>query len=540
MKKPISKHMLKLITALLIAAIAAALQAIMSLNVMSLIDTALSGNYTIFYSTACKVVLIVAMYLPVKLLATYSKAKYKASAAAGYKADFLQHLADKSLAELNSENSSKYVSAMTNDMNIVEANYYEALYELCYNIIFLTATLVIFCYINAAVMLMGLAISVLSLVIPLLLSKKLKTYQASQIKIYEKYTKRVREALSSFLIIRMSGLKCRVLSEFAAENDRLQEKSYAMERLYSMTAAVQYFISNMSMVIILAAVAFMSLNGYATAGGIIVIANNLDNILNTLVLIAEWLPKLLSVKPVITRIDDAAKFSADTNEYIKLSHFHKNIVLDHVTFSYDDNAVLNDLNLTFNCSKKYLILGRSGSGKSTLVKLLRKYYAPQKGSVLIDGTNLSYILKESYFSLISVMEQNVFLFDDTIYNNITLFQPYDSTEVQHAINKAHLNDFIDKLPLGLDTAVVDNGKNISGGEKSRIAIARAILSKAPILILDEAFSSLDSVTAKEIETELLNLNDVLIINVSHVTFKETKSKYDGIFYLKDGNLAKIK
>jgi ATP-binding cassette, subfamily B, bacterial len=175
------------------------------------------------------------------------------------------------------------------------------------------------------------------------------------------------------------------------------------------------------------------------------------------------------------------------------------------------------------------VVGPSGGGKSTILRLLRKYFNPAKGTILIDGVNLKDIKKVDYFNKIANIEQQVFLFEDTLKNNLTLYKNYTNQEIMDAIKRAGLEDFLKTHKEGLKYKIVDNGKNVSGGEKSRIAIARGLLNKADIILLDEAFASLDYNKAKEIEDSILALKNVTIINVSHVKIKENLVKYDIIY-----------
>ena len=206
-----------------------------------------------------------------------------------------------------------------------------------------------------------------------------------------------------------------------------------------------------------------------------------------------------------------------------------------VGFHYEDDdkkPILEDVNLTIKKNGKYLIVGPSGGGKSTLLKLLRKYFKATTGEIFIDGIPLRDVKKEDYFSMIANVEQQVFIFEDTLLNNITLYKSYTKEEIDRALHSSGLTEFVKALPNGLETMLYDNGKNISGGERSRIVIARAMLAKASILFLDEAFASLDMERAKEIEKTILSLEDITVINVSHVIFKETKNQYDGVFHVK--------
>ncbi len=250
--------------------------------------------------------------------------------------------------------------------------------------------------------------------------------------------------------------------------------------------------------------------------------------------LSETLPKLFTSKHLIQKLDETLENKQAYEANIPIEEFKEKIQFKGVDFAYEEEEglTLSNINLEFKKGGKYLIIGPSGGGKSTLLKLFRKYFNPTAGTILIDGKDLKYVHMEDYFKLITNIEQQVFIFEDTIRNNLTLYKEYTEMEIAEAVIKAGLRDFIDKLPGGLDTIIYDNGKNISGGEKSRLVIARALLSKSGILLMDEAFASLDMIKAREIEETILNLEDITVINVSHVIFKETKSRYDNVITIK--------
>jgi ABC-type multidrug transport system fused ATPase/permease subunit len=219
---------------------------------------------------------------------------------------------------------------------------------------------------------------------------------------------------------------------------------------------------------------------------------------------------------------------------VDLPEFKDKIVFDNVEFLYEDSEqlILSDVNFQIKKNGKYLVVGPSGGGKSTLLKLFRKYFNPTAGVITIDGHNLKDVKREDYYKLIGNIEQQVFLFEDTVRNNLTLYKDYTDDEIYEAIQASGLTDFVKQLPDGLDTIIYDNGKNISGGERSRLVIARALLSKTGILLMDEAFASLDMERAKEIEKTILGLKDMTVINVSHIIFNDTKDLYDRVLTVK--------
>ncbi len=224
---------------------------------------------------------------------------------------------------------------------------------------------------------------------------------------------------------------------------------------------------------------------------------------------------------------------------ISYTGLKKSMKFKMLDFSYDTNVVYKSINMKFEKGKKYLIIGPSGGGKSTMLRLLRKYFDPLEGEILIDGENLSDIKKIDYFSTIANVEQQTFLFEDTFLNNLALYKDYTNEEVWDAVNRAGLHDFVSSHEDGLNRMILDNGKNISGGERSRVAIARALLNKVDILFLDEAFASLDRKLTVEIENSILALKDITIINVSHVIIEENKGMYDEVVLIHNNSTTLI-
>ena len=170
-----------------------------------------------------------------------------------------------------------------------------------------------------------------------------------------------------------------------------------------------------------------------------------------------------------------------------------------VTFSYDQRPVLRDISFKIRSGEKVLITGPNGSGKSTLVKLILGLYRPQEGEILLDGQKIEELSLESLRERISIVSQSTFLFNDTIWNNIHYSQPEASAkEVREAARFSGAEEFISQLAEGYNTLVGERGKNLSGGEKQKIAIARALLKRADILIFDEATTHLDKESARRI------------------------------------------
>ena len=203
----------------------------------------------------------------------------------------------------------------------------------------------------------------------------------------------------------------------------------------------------------------------------------------------------------------------------KIKEFNTNITFDNVCFKYDkeEENILKNINVKINKGEITAIVGSSGAGKSTFVDLIPRFYDVSSGTILIDNKNIKKINLNSFYKLIGIVTQQTFLFNDTIRNNI-IYGNKETTkeEVEKAIKVANIDELISKLPDGLDTIVGENGIKLSGGEKQRISIARAIIKNPEILILDEATASLDSESERKVHKAIDNIiKDRTVIIIAH-------------------------
>ncbi len=242
----------------------------------------------------------------------------------------------------------------------------------------------------------------------------------------------------------------------------------------------------------------------------------------------ENLFKLLDKKPAISDTENAYELKVSQGE----------IRFENVSFYYHEKRqILKDLSFVIKPGTKVAVVGESGAGKSTLVKLLFRFYDPTSGKISIDGQNIAETTQESLRRHIGIVPQDTVLFNDTLYENIKYGRPDASEEdIEQAISMAHLQDFIARLPDKGDTQVGERGLKLSGGEKQRVAIARTILKRPPIMVFDEATSSLDSQSEQSI------LNALKEISKGHTSFVvahrlSTVMDADNIIVMSEGRIA---
>ncbi|MGI6383610.1 MAG: ABC transporter ATP-binding protein [Tissierellaceae bacterium] len=533
MKKSISRSWPYLLLALAVLTIVVSLEGYITIKMMTIVDAALAGQLDMLKAEAFKISIAISMTLIFGILTSYTRGLYLYKSLVNIKMDYVEGLFDKNINEFQAENNAIYLSAITNDMNSIEKNYFEGIYSVGNSFIAFIVAFIVIASVSPMALFLGASISIVSGLLAIVVAKPLQRHEKQRSDLFQGYTSYIKEVLSAFQIVKANNLDDKVREDFSNKSKDIQEKRFIIDRIHTYILSLQSFLMNGSFIVIMIITCLMALRGTITAGAVILIINNMSRVIYPLRELGEWFPKIFSVKGIFEKMDASLQNQENYLETIGMDAFNECIEFKDVSFAYGDKVVLSNINLSLKRSEKYLIIGPSGGGKSTLLKLLRKYFNPTKGQILIDGKNLKDIKKRDYFNILANIEQEVFLFEDSLRNNICLYKEYGEDEIELAIERAGLSQFVKSLPEGLDTMIYDNGKNISGGERSRVAIARGLLAKSDIIFLDEAFASLDAQVAREIEETLLELEDITIVNVSHVLFEETKDRYDKVLVVKD-------
>lgn len=522
------------ILALIVAGINAFLDGLVNIRITQMLDLAIAGGMDAMKQMIPQTLIMATFLVPMGILVGVTSSYYRRKANATLKKYYMKKLFAKNIAEFQKENNAKYMSAMTNDFNTLEMNLITAIFSVFEGLMTFVVGIWLLSTVDPRMLILAFILIAINLLISVLSSKPTKKANKERSDMFDSYTSYIKEILSAFHIVKNYNLQDRVRDDYYKKSEDIQQKGFIIEKILSYIFSSQNFLMMGSMLGIILITGYFALLGRVTIGGLLLVINGIQKMTWPLFNISENFPKIFTSGDLIRKMEKTLENSDTYEETVDLPGFEDEIVFSDVEFSYEDSEqiILSDVNFKIRKNGKYLIVGPSGGGKSTLLKLFRKYYNPSEGIITIDGHNLRDVKRDHYYKLIGNIEQQVFLFEDTVRNNLTLYKEYSEDEIKKAIHDAGLNDFIKQLPNGLDTIIYDNGKNISGGERSRLVIARALLSKARILLMDEAFASLDMERAREIEKTILGLKDMTVINVSHIIFNDTKNLYDKVLTVK--------
>ncbi|GAA0123499.1 ABC transporter ATP-binding protein [Clostridium faecium] len=500
------------------------------------VDSATSLNLDKFILSIQYTLIFIIMLFIISILSGIIYAKLVKKSLTKLKEDILSGILEKDFKVFNSSNSSKYISYLTNDINIINNDFFNNINSLLSYAISFVLALVFLIKINY---IYGLSILILSL-IPILLSKifinTLQKYKKLYSDSLKEFTIKIKDIFLGFEVIRNFNLKNIIKKDFNKCNINVENTNYKTKKVECVVTNIND-IAGLSIFLINYLIgAYLVVKGNLTIGTMMTAMQLMNYIINPLSSFTTLISRIKSVELIYNELDkNMFNDKLNNDKLISKDNFNDKIQLQNLSFQYTEGSpILKEINFNIEIGKKYALVGESGCGKSTIAKLLLNYYDNYKGNILIDKVELSTIKKTDLNNLISIINQDVFLFNDTIKNNICLYRNYDDSKLNNIIKLSGLEKMINNLPDGVDHLIDENGKNFSGGEKQRIAIARALIRDTPILILDEATGALDNKISFDIENILLNLSNITSITITHKINNEIMNKYNEIIVIRNG------
>ena len=470
-------------------------------------------------------------------LAYHSKPGFISKGVGQYKEYVFTRLCQKGIGAFSKENSSLYISALSNDAATVEMNYLANVFIIVENSATCIGALVLMFYYSPLLTMLSIALALLPLAVSICTGNLVARAEKTVSDKNETYMSTLKDSLVGFAVIksfRAEVQMCRIFAEAVKEVTDAKTFRKKMSILVNGLSASSGTILQFSIFLI---GAYLALNGHGlSAGSVLVFVQLLNFVINPIGAIPQALAEIKASKTLIAKVAEALESNVREEGLENKAELDSKITISGLSFGYEaEKPVLQNMNFTFDAGKSYAIVGASGSGKSTLLNLLMASHSDYAGSICYDDTELRQIRSESLYEMISVVQQNVFIFNASIRDNITMFSDFPRAEVDRAMELSGLSKLI--ADRGEDYLCGENGSGLSGGEKQRISIARSLLKKSRVLLVDEATAALDAQTAFQVSNAILELHDLTRIVVTHSLDEGLLKQYDCILTLKNGQIA---
>ena len=420
-----------------------------------------------------------------------------------------QQIQKQSLSFFTSHPTGILMSRITNDVSSIQSASSEAITSLIKDTVSLFSLVCVIFYTDWKLAFVALIVFPVTIYPIAKFGKKMRKVTTSSQITMGTLTSLLQETISGTRIVKAFCMEKYENERFAAENQTLLKYNMKAVSVNAISSPLMDFLAGIGIGGIIFYGGYNVIQGTSTPGTFVSFlaaalmlyepVKRLTNVNNT---IQQGIAGADRVFSIIDRVPDIE----DKPDAVELPSITKNIDIENVTFRYEEKPVLKNINLSIKSGEVIAFVGMSGGGKTSLVNLIPRFYDVSEGRVLIDDRDIRDVTLQSLRSQIAIVTQQTILFNDTVRNNIA-YGDIDRTEdeIVSAAKAANAHDFIMKLPKGYDGNIGELGTKLSGGEKQRISIARALLKNAPILILDEATSSLDTEAEIEVQDALNNL-----------------------------------
>ena len=538
MRKYIFKHKLWLFFAVLFRCIGAFMQVFIAILVQRIIDSAMDKNMSLFI----KMIVIAGIYFVIMALNDYlnktTQYTYMKKTLTDFKEDVFCGILKKDYKSFNENNTAQYISNLTNDINMVETKYIVPSLEMIGDVIIFVTTLILLLIINPYITLGMCLTTSMIFIIPTVFGKVIAKKQTKVSSGLSSFTIKIKDIFSGYEVIKSYNADKIMANEFSTENNKIENLKFKANHIQGISDSVSLLLAILTQVSATAIGGYFLIKGSLSVGGLFAVLQLGNGLFNPVMWIMNKVTMLKGMKEVNKKLIDIIKENEKVDTGKVLNSFEEKIEIKDISFSYNEkDIILDEVSVSFDKGKKYAIVGKSGSGKSTLLRLMMGYYSNYTGDISIDDKNYEDLNKSSIFNNIAIIHQDVYMFSKTLEENIKLGKDFTDKELQEAMFKSGVSEFINKLPNGINSEVGENGKSVSGGQRQRIAIARALLQNTSILLLDEGTSSLDAKTSFEIEDTILSIEGLTVIAITHKLNEEILKRYDEIIVMENGKIV---
>ena len=503
-------------------------------SIKIIIDSGMSQNREALTQAILIGAIVIFIYASLNFISLRLRNKLVRQIMSRYKNKVFKSILDRDYREFSKEKSGKFISILTENMKKIEQDYLHQYFNISKNISLMIFSLVAMFIGNWFLTLLVIIASIIPMMISGFIGQKSASLQNSSMIAEQKYLAKVKDILAGFLVIKSFNVKEAIRQDYKNESEKLDEIYFIKGKFDVLSNVISQLSGMIVFLVAFGGGMYLVFGGHTTIGSVTAIVQLVNFVVMPLNEIGMGMSKF--------REGQATLNSFDVKDVIELQigktkeYFDNVISFSNVDFSYPnaEEKIFNNLSLQIKKGEKIAIVGMSGSGKSTLLNLLLRFYDVTSGYISIDNQDLQAISAESLYNLMTIVQQDVYIFDDTLKANITLSQSFTEDDIKKAVQQSGLESYILENELGLQTSCGENGSNLSGGERQRLSIARALIRKTPILLLDEATSSLDNKVTTEIENSILEIQDLTVLVVTHKLNKSMLKKYNRILFMKNG------
>ena len=503
-------------------------------SIKIIIDSGMSQNREALTQAILIGAIVIFIYASLNFISLRLRNKLVRQIMSRYKNKVFESILDRDYREFSKEKSGKFISILTENMKKIEQDYLHQYFNISKNISLMIFSLVAMFIGNWFLTLLVIIASIIPMMISGFIGQKSASLQNSSMIADQKYLAKVKDILAGFLVIKSFNVKDAIRQDYKNESEKLDEIYFIKGKFDVLSNVISQLSGMIVFLVAFGGGMYLVFGGHTTIGSVTAIVQLVNFVVMPLNEIGMGMSKFREGQATLNsfEVKDVIELqTGKTKEY-----FDDVISFLNVDFSYPnaEEKIFNNLSLQIKKGEKIAIVGMSGSGKSTLLNLLLRFYDVTSGYISIDNQDLQAISAESLYNLMTIVQQDVYIFDDTLKANITLSQSFTEDDIKKAVQQSGLESYILENELGLQTSCGENGSNLSGGERQRLSIARALIRKTPILLLDEATSSLDNKVTTEIENSILEIQDLTVLVVTHKLNKSMLKKYNRILFMKNG------
>ena len=503
-------------------------------SIKIIIDSGMSQNREALTQAILIGAIVIFIYASLNFISLRLRNKLVRQIMSRYKNKVFKSILDRDYREFSKEKSGKFISILTENMKKIEQDYLHQYFNISKNISLMIFSLVAMFIGNWFLTLLVIIASIIPMMISGFIGQKSASLQNSSMIADQKYLAKVKDILAGFLVIKSFNVKEAIRQDYKNESEKLDEIYFIKGKFDVLSNVISQLSGMIVFLVAFGGGMYLVFGGHTTIGSVTAIVQLVNFVVMPLNEIGMGMSKFREGQATLNsfEVKDVIELqTGKTKEY-----FDDVISFSNVDFSYPnaEEKIFNHLSLQIKKGEKIAIVGMSGSGKSTLLNLLLRFYDVTSGYISIDNQDLQAISAESLYNLMTIVQQDVYIFDDTLKANITLSQSFTEDDIKKAVQQSGLESYILENELGLQTSCGENGLNLSGGERQRLSIARALIRKTPILLLDEATSSLDNKVTTEIENSILEIQDLTVLVVTHKLNKSMLKKYNRILFMKNG------